>query len=201
MHSRLHRHPTHTSTAAGRSRARGTSLIEFVLVLPLLLIMILGLIEFGSLIQSRLIVANVAREGASIASRTLTLDNSIANLIAVSGHPLVLNGAYGKVVITRITAGQVGKITPSITGTFSAGSLGQASSIAAGNANLGLPANLYQHLVFKTNRPAPGVDGADVNEMTVVEVFYKYMPITPLFNFVPGLVPKSGQLLKSRAIF
>ena len=46
-------------------RMRGTSVIEFTLVMPLLLIMILALIEFGHLIQSRLIVSNVSREGGS----------------------------------------------------------------------------------------------------------------------------------------
>lgn len=202
MHARHDRIAAPAPMTTGRpSRSRGTSIVEFTLVLPLLLIMILALIEFGSLIQSRLIVANVAREGASIASRSLTLDNALANLVAVSAHPLVLNGPQGKVVITRITAGKVGSVNPTITGTYTAGSLGQASSIAAGATNLGLPANLFQHLVFKTGRPAPGVDGSDVSEMTVVEIFYNYRPITPLFAFVPGLIPSTGQLLKSRAIF
>jgi hypothetical protein len=188
--------------ARGRHRhARGTSVIEFTLVLPLLLIMILALIEFGHLIQCRLIVANVAREGGSIASRSLTIDQPLVDLVAVSGHPLVLNGAVGKVVITRITAGTAQNTLPTITTTVTAGSLGMNSSIAAANANLGLPANLYQHLIYKTGRPAPGVNGPDVSDMTVVEVFYNYIPITPLFGFIPGLIPKTGQLLKSRALF
>ena len=202
MHSRTDRNHSQISmTPARRSRSRGTSIVEFTLVLPLLLIMILALIEFGSLIQSRLIVANVAREGASIASRSLTLDNALANLVAISAHPLVLNGALGRVVITRITAGTKAAVNPTITGTYMAGGLAQASSIASGSANLGLPANLYQHLVYKTGRAAPGVDGSDIAEMTVVEIFYNYRPITPLFGFVPGLIPSTGQLLKSRAIF
>ena len=191
------------AAARGRLRnSRGTSIVEFTLVLPLLLVMILALIEFGHLIQCRLIVANVAREGGAIASRTLTIDQSLANLIAVSGHPLLLNSGVGKVVITRIDAGDdPAGVAPTITTSVTSGSFGASSSISAGAGSMGLPANLYQHLIYRTGRPAPGVDGPDVTEMTVVEVFYNYLPITPLFGFIPGLIPKTGLVLKSRAIF
>lgn len=195
---------SHALTAArGRHRrSRGTSVVEFTLVMPLLLIMILALIEFGHLIQCRLIVANVAREGGSLASRSLLVDQALVNLVAVSGHPLVLNGPLGKVIMTRIDAGtSVAKANPTITTSLQAGSFGIGSSIGAGNANLGLPGNLYQHLIYKTGRAAPGVNGPDVTEMTIVEIFYNYKPITPLFGFIPGLIPKTGQMLKSRAIF
>jgi hypothetical protein len=187
--------------SAGRpsGRSRGTSIIEFTLVLPLLLIMILALIEFGHLIQARLIVANVSREGGSMASRTITIDAGLANLVAVSGHPLILNGADGKVIITRIDAGESSaRPTPIITSQVSAGSLGQASAVGAGKANFGLPANLYSHLVYLNN---PVGRGSDIAELTMVEVYYKYRPITPLPKFVPGLIAPTGLTLQSRAIF
>lgn len=179
--------------------SRGTSIIEFTLVLPLLLIMILALVEFGHLIQSRLIIANVSREGGSMASRTITVDGVLANLVAVSGHPLILNGADGKVIITRIDAGEsANKPNPVITTQVSAGSLGQASAVGGNKANLGLPANLYSHLVFINN---PVGRGSDIAELTMVEVYYKYRPITPLPKFVPGLIAPTGLTLQSRAIF
>jgi Flp pilus assembly protein TadG len=199
MHERTLKQDSSAAPRRAR-RSRGTSIIEFTLVLPLLLIMIVALIEFGHLIQARLIVANVAREGGSIASRTLTLDQPLVNLIAVSGHPLDLDGADGKIVITRVTAGtSAASPNPTVTTTVSTGGLAQGSVLAGGPA--GLPANIYQHLVYKTGRPAPGVDGSDVSELTMVEVFYNYKPITPLPGFWPGMIAKTGQLLKSRAIY
>jgi TadE-like protein len=175
--------------------------MEFTLVMPLLLIMILALVEFGNLIQARLIVANVAREGGAIASRTLVIDAALAHLVAVSGHPLNLVGPQGRVYITRIDAGTTpSKVTPTLTTSVTDGGYGVGSSIGGGGT-MGLPANLYQHLVYRTGRPAPQVDGSDIGEMTIVEVYYNYKPITPLFGFIPGLIPQAGHLLSSKAFY
>jgi Flp pilus assembly protein TadG len=51
----------------GRSEA-GAELIEFSLTLPLLLLVVLGIIEFGFLFREYEIVTNAAREGARMAS-------------------------------------------------------------------------------------------------------------------------------------
>jgi Flp pilus assembly protein TadG len=45
----------------------GTEMIEFGLTLPLLLLLVSGMIEFGFLLQKYEIVTNAAREGARIA--------------------------------------------------------------------------------------------------------------------------------------
>jgi hypothetical protein len=46
---------------------RGAELIEFALVFPLLLMVILGIVDFGFLFQRMEVVTNAAREGARIA--------------------------------------------------------------------------------------------------------------------------------------
>ena len=46
---------------------RGAELIEFALVLPLLLLVVLGIVDFGFLFQRMEVVTNAAREGARIA--------------------------------------------------------------------------------------------------------------------------------------
>jgi hypothetical protein len=45
----------------------GAELIEFALVLPLLLLVVLGIIDFGFLFQRYEVVTNAAREGARVA--------------------------------------------------------------------------------------------------------------------------------------
>jgi Flp pilus assembly protein TadG len=52
----------------GRWRSeRGAQLVEFALVLPVLLLIILGIAEFGVIFQRLEVVTNAAREGARIA--------------------------------------------------------------------------------------------------------------------------------------
>jgi Flp pilus assembly protein TadG len=46
---------------------RGAQLVEFALVLPVLLLIILGIAEFGLIFQRLEVVTNAAREGARIA--------------------------------------------------------------------------------------------------------------------------------------
>ena len=57
---------TLTSGRGPRSE-RGSQLIEFALVLPLLLLVVLGIMDFGLLFQRYEAVTNAAREGARLA--------------------------------------------------------------------------------------------------------------------------------------
>ena len=50
-----------------RRSERGAELIEFALILPLLILIILGLVDFGFMFQRFEVVTNAAREGARIA--------------------------------------------------------------------------------------------------------------------------------------
>jgi Flp pilus assembly protein TadG len=49
------------------SREDGAELIEFALVMPLMLLVMFGIIDFGLLFQRYLVVTNAAREGARVA--------------------------------------------------------------------------------------------------------------------------------------
>jgi hypothetical protein len=48
---------------------RGQSLVEMALVLPLLLLLLAGIIDFGRAYNNYIIITNAAREGARFASR------------------------------------------------------------------------------------------------------------------------------------
>ncbi|MHB1043539.1 MAG: TadE family protein [Eubacteriales bacterium] len=45
---------------------RGQALVELALVLPLLILMIMGIMEFGRIFHSYLLITNAAREGARL---------------------------------------------------------------------------------------------------------------------------------------
>lgn len=50
------------------SRRKGQALVEFALVLPFLIVLIIGIMEFGWLTKNQLTVNNAAREGARTAA-------------------------------------------------------------------------------------------------------------------------------------
>ena len=45
----------------------GAELVEFALVLPMLLLVVAGIVDFGTLLQRQQVVTNAAREGARLA--------------------------------------------------------------------------------------------------------------------------------------
>jgi Flp pilus assembly protein TadG len=47
---------------------RGQGLVEFALILPIFLLLLLGIVEFGRIISSQMIVSNASRTGARIAA-------------------------------------------------------------------------------------------------------------------------------------
>jgi Flp pilus assembly protein TadG len=178
---------------------RGTALVEFAVTLPILLVILLLTIEFGLLIQTRLILTNVSREGGSIASRETVIDDGIVTLLEASGYPLNLVGPNGRVFITRISAGLTeDEPKPTITTRISQGGLGAASTVATGTSAMGLTDEVYDRLVFDA-----ALETAEIAEITVVEVFYKYRPFTPLPYVVEGALTADGDgvILSSTAIF
>ena len=73
-----------------RSRRKGVALVEFALVLPLLLILLIGIWEVARVIQVQQTVQNAAREGgrqASTGKRTATeVIQAVKNYITRAGY-------------------------------------------------------------------------------------------------------------------
>jgi Flp pilus assembly protein TadG len=78
-----------------RRRSRGQSLVEFSLVLPIFLIVLAGVIDFGFMFFSRMTVINAAREGARWAVTqtdvTKIPTNSAGNGLQQSGGAIGTN--------------------------------------------------------------------------------------------------------------
>lgn len=53
---------------SGAADERGTELVEFALVLPLLMLVLGGIVDFGFLFQRYQVLTNAAREGARLAT-------------------------------------------------------------------------------------------------------------------------------------
>lgn len=52
------------ATVMRRSGAKGQALIEFAVVVPLLMLLVLGIFEFGRIYHAKLVVTQAVREGA-----------------------------------------------------------------------------------------------------------------------------------------
>ncbi|HIJ76805.1 MAG TPA: pilus assembly protein [Deltaproteobacteria bacterium] len=180
---------------------RGAAIVEFCLVLPILLVIVFAIIDFGRLVQARFIITSLAREGGNLASRGIDSGTDLITMLQSGATPLdVINS--GKICISSIQAGLTAASPLPVISTTApqlcAGNLTVASGISAGAPNLGLTAAIYGHLVFK-----PANQTADINGVTVIEAFYMYTPITPLPKFITGLLLNngSGVIISSRSVY
>lgn len=102
---------------------KAQAMVEFALVLPLLLLLLMGIVEFGRIINSHMIIANLAREGARFGAVGYTDTQISTMLIAdrasldaskiqininpgfssrVKGEPLTVSVSYSVDLITPI---------------------------------------------------------------------------------------------------
>jgi len=72
-----------------RHSDRGQSLVEFALVLPLLLLVLMGIFEFGRIWMTINVITSAAREGARVAAVTapdVAAARAAANNVLNGGH-------------------------------------------------------------------------------------------------------------------
>jgi Flp pilus assembly protein TadG len=93
-----------------RSGSRGNALVEFVLVLPLLLLLLLGAIDWGFYFMIRETVINATREGARVGSvavnsgaATTDAETAVRNYLQNALGTNYLNAATGRLTVTPDT--------------------------------------------------------------------------------------------------
>jgi Flp pilus assembly protein TadG len=96
---------------------RGAELVEFALVFPLLLFVLLGIVDFGFVFQRMEVVTNAAREGARIAVlpgfATPDVTARVRNYIQTGGVPTTAGNPAVNVTNVSIPTGLGG---PNMTG-------------------------------------------------------------------------------------
>ena len=83
-----------------KPRNEGQALVELSLVTVLLMVLLLGIIDFSRFILQRQVVVNLTREGANLASRGTTLSNAV-DAVVISASPLNI-ASNGRVIITSV---------------------------------------------------------------------------------------------------
>lgn len=96
-----------------RGRERGAAAVEFALVLPLLIVLLLGIIDFGLYYYNDLQLTHVARDAA----RYLSVNNIAGADAAISGATLVSTSIDSR-GMSPATSGQPATVTLHATYSF-----------------------------------------------------------------------------------
>lgn len=171
----------------------GQSLVEFAVVLPLILLVVLGVIEFGYALLDSHVVTKLAREGSNLISRDTSLQDATTAMKNMTTRPVNFDNGSSKLIFSVIRkVGSVGTTNynkeilyqryeyGSLAGATSAlktrgsGSFGSAPEYVAANADN--DANLQI-----TNLPAGLVVTGGM--LYVTEIFTKHLAITPFDKF------------------
>lgn len=181
---------------------RGSATLEFAFSSILFIFLAFATVEYGMIYNERMAVTALAREGASLASRNLTTNANILDMLESTDGTLGLNGNPEKysIHLAQINGATAEENNPVCTVT-SAGTLDHDDiSIPDADAQCDLPDNLYAFLQWNDGLNAPGV-----NQFTVLKVYYQHTPLTPIGGMAASLGGPGHQnpnlLLVSRAIF
>lgn len=96
-----------------RRRERGAAAVEFALVLPVLLLLVLGLVEFSRVYNIQISLSNAAREGA----RTMAIhdDAGQARTAAIAAAPSITPAvAAGQIAVTPASCAAGGTVDVTI---------------------------------------------------------------------------------------
>jgi hypothetical protein len=83
---------------------RGQSVVEFAVVLPLLLVVVLGVIEVSYALLDQHVVTKLSREGSNLISRDTSLADAAAAMKSMSGRPVDFN-THSKLIFSVVRRG------------------------------------------------------------------------------------------------
>jgi hypothetical protein len=89
------------------SHQQGQTLVEFAMVVPLLLLLVLGVIEVGYALYENHLIIKLAREGSNLISRQSTLQEAESALLAATTVPITFD-QDGKLILSVIRLGTAG---------------------------------------------------------------------------------------------
>ena len=158
---------TITSIQKTLRASKGQSLIELTMMFPLMLSLLYGAIEVGSVISDYLTITHTTREGADLTSRG-TPPNTALDAIIAAADPTIRSNNLGqwRVIYSRISQNPTSPCPPKpcvyrVESQIVRGNFAQNSQIGAVNQNISLPGT------------------ADIDPGQIfhaIEVYYDYTP-------------------------
>ena len=188
-------------TRAVRSRRRhgeaGQSLVEFAMVLPLLVLIVLGVVELSYALLDLHVTTSFSREGSNLISRNTSLQDAVTAMRQMSSRPIDLEDGSSKIVLSVVrriaTTGAANYDQNILYQRTQYGTFPGTSLIGGGGGAFGRAPD-YQALdpdndtalrtgTLPVTLPRGGT-------LYITEVFTRHVTLTPLGNF-GVLVPKS----------
>ncbi|HET9888022.1 MAG TPA: TadE family protein [bacterium] len=163
---------------------RGSAVVEFAYILPMLLIIFLGASDVCMLLERQIRIIHLSREAANVYSRGATAEETLAACTVADGD-LGLDTPLGEVILTRVASDDFGN--PVIVEQESSGSLGATSSVGS------LPEGAF-------SAPATLPNGGELppyTSLVVVEMFSQQFARFP----APGIWDGATLVLRSVAVF
>jgi len=199
-----------------RPRERGIAAVELALLMPMLVILALCAIDGARALQANIIMTNISREGANLASRggTDLEDGSQDIIYAVmsSAPPLNVN-QQGMMYITRVmgvpgTGGTRSVVLDQYRWDDAARGLGARKSSYQPTSRINA-CNSWTSAgkcssISSTSRPAVQVLTGKLDDgeiVYVVETFYKFDMLVNAFTFRKDALPTFGPDLYSMSVF
>lgn len=96
-----------------RSSQFGGAAIEFLLCLPLLLLLAIPIVDLARVLQANIVLTNVSREGANLAARTGGSEQAIMESLAATALPLEMR-KHGAIHITKVLAHRANGVTRNV---------------------------------------------------------------------------------------
>jgi len=97
-----------SATAIRRTLAdqRGQSIVEFAIVMPLFLIIVLGIVEVGFALVDQHITTRMTREGSNLISRDTPLAQAAAAVRSMTSRPLNFDDGSSKLIFSVLKRGE-----------------------------------------------------------------------------------------------
>jgi uncharacterized protein (UPF0333 family) len=95
--------PKSLSFASKISSSPGQILLEFAMVLPLLLLIMLGVIEMSYLLHDQHILIRLTREGSNLISRSVHISDAATAMRSMVNPPVDLNSDNSRLIFTVLT--------------------------------------------------------------------------------------------------
>jgi len=166
-------------------KSDGQSMVELAIILPVLLLLVFGVLDYSRYLLAQNIVVNMSREGANLASRTQESRQAIMTAIATTADPLDM-GADGMIYITEVMGVDdgTGGVDPIVQNQYKYvdGGYSSVNSIVwdectdTGEWVSGSCTNIPNDAEADLGAIASGLNVGQ--KVYAVEVFYDYTPLT-----------------------
>ena len=181
------------ATRLARSSARGQSIVEFALVFPFLVVLVLGLTELGYALLDSHIVTKLTRESSNLISRDSSLQDAATAMTSMSSRPVNFANGSSKIIFSVVrkvdTVGAANYGKPVLYQRYVYGSYAGSSALTTSGAGSFGGAPDYQAANSDSDTRLqvtnlPNAAAMPLGGMTyVTEIYTRHTLITPLDRF------------------